>query len=399
MINNQSRLLAVDTSSSLSIRTDSQIAESSSYMAIRSSTPQNIICNRDLMFSYGMEGYKNPTIDPHAYCPMITQNCCTPTDATNSIQIWNTQLKPNIERYYEVYIHAIKYILGFSQEVLNLAKEFQESSETKCKNAAEDYINLDLTPKITMDVFKAISISLERVAEIRKGFYCIICDGRTHQKLSEYWSSSSAFNQNKLFLSKAFCEKLVEHTISASYFTIHYLKRLADNMGTLMNCKTGNSTHIEYEIPRWTQDQIKNCYFFRNKYFFFFCENYCEKFHLTKSTPVFDGDIGELQKYVVHIMENRHSAFKYSSNNILMDGVGATEELLRANGVKIRKDTVFIRPAAQKVMLEQYPSDVVYYGGVNPWESAEKALYQLVINSGDIMKALIACMLVLVIRA
>jgi len=360
-----------------------------------SSNSPNVTCNQELMLSYGLEGHTTAQVSTHKYCPMITQNCCTASDETTSMQLWNNQVKFVVERYYEVYLYSIKYILGFSQEAYRLAQDYEKSENATCKNAAVDYIGMNFNVKITQDVYKSYVTSLERMGDIRRGFYCILCDARTQQKLQDFWASTNVVYRDRVYFSKEFCKTLVDHTIRSSYFTVYYLKRFAENMATLINCKTGNTTQLEYEIPFWTKQQVKNCYYFKNKYFFFFCENYCEKFHLTKANAIFDGDLVELKKFVEHIMASRQAAFYSPNNNILMQGLGFEEDYLKYYYNDVLKDTVFYRPTTQQVMLDQFKTDVVYYGGMNPWESCQNSLYELVLASSNIVKALVVSLLLL----
>ena len=227
------------------------------------------------------------------------------------------------------------------------------------------------------------------MGDIRRGFYCILCDAKTQERLKDFWASTNLFYRDRIYFSKEFCRKLVEHTIRASYFTVFYLKRFAENMSKLISCKTGDSTQLEYEIPFWTKQQVKNCFYFKNRYFFFFCERYCQKFHLTKANAIFDGDLGELRKFVELLMKTRHETFYYPNNNILMDGVGFEEDFLRYQYENVFKDTVFFRPSTKQVMLDTFKTDVVYYGGMDPWESVENSLYQLVLASSSILNTIV----------
>ena len=164
--------------------------------------------------------------------------------------------------------------------------------------------------------------------------------------MKDFWASTNLFYKDRIYFSKEFCQKLVDHTIQASYFTVYYLKRFAENTATLINCKTGNTTQLEYEIPFWTKQQVKNCFYFKNKYFFFFCEMYCQKFHLTKANSIFDGDLGQLRKFVEHIIKYRNEVFAYPINNILMDGVSYEERFLEEHYDIVFDEVVFFKPTS-----------------------------------------------------
>jgi len=102
-----------------------------------------IQCNQEMMITYGLDGYTTAQVSKHKYCPAINQNCCTPDDEEASHNLWNNQVRFFVERYYETYLYSVKYILGFSQEIYLLAREFETSDDVKCKNAAVDYISIN----------------------------------------------------------------------------------------------------------------------------------------------------------------------------------------------------------------------------------------------------------------
>lgn len=87
------------------------------------------------------------------------------------------------------------------------------------------------------------------------------------------------------------------------------------------------------------------------------------------------------------IMEDRHQAFEFPSNNILTDGVGFEENILNFNFEEVMKDMVFFRPTTQQVLLDKYRSDFLYYGGVNPVDSVENNGFFININGSGILQA------------
>lgn len=336
-------------------------------------------CNQEMMISYGLTGLSAPAPALHAYCPMITENCCSPEDVQTSMTMWNTEYRPRVERYYEVYLYSVKYLLGFSQEGALLAKDYANSQTSNCKKAAVDYGKMNLNPKVTSEIFKAFVLSLQKMGDVRRGFYCNMCDARLQKQLADYWAIVNIFYRDRIYYSQDFCKKLVEATIRASYYTVFYLKRYAENMAIMINCKSGNTTKLEFSIDFWTKQQVKNCYYFKNKYFFFFCERYCEKFHLVKPSDILDGNIKQLRKFVEHIKDTRKKVFYYPTNNILMDGLTYEESYLEDYFEEASKMEVFITSTMDQVKLDKFKTDVVYTGGMDPFESVDKSGYALVL--------------------
>lgn len=342
-------------------------------------------CNSEMMTIYGLRGYPNAVINTSKYCPKVTQNCCSPEDEETSMNLWKFDYRYKIERYYDIYVYALKYLLGYTNEAYRLGLEFEDSQVAECRAAAADMMAMNFNPKITMDVYNVFHNALMDMADLRKGFFCILCDARTQDKLKDFWASTNFFNRDRIYFSKEFCKKLVDDQIQASFYQTFYTKRYLDNLGTLVSCKVGNTTKLEYEVPVALTQQIKNCYYFKNKYFFYFCEKYCEKFHLTKASEVFDGNLVELRKFVDHLILYRKSAFTWPNNNILIDGIRYEESYLKDFYENVLKDMVFIRPQMQQVMLDKIKTDVVYWGGMDPYDSIDGSLYPFIYGASPIL--------------
>lgn len=336
-----------------------------------------IKCNSELLITYGLKGYEYSDIVTHKYCPKLTNNCCTPEDQEASMAQWNQDYKHRIERHYEIFIYSMKYLLGFTNEAFNLAKRFEDHPAGECSSAAKDLIQMNFNPEMTLDVFTSFQRSIREISKLRQGFFCVLCDGNTQEKLKDFWSSSNLFSKDKIYYSKDFCRKLVEQSIHQTFYSVFYVKRYLENMSELISCATNTSEHLIYDIPIKTAMEIKNCYYFKNKYFFFFCGKYCENFHLTSVSPIFDGDVRQLKKFVDLVSAHRKAAFSYPDNNLLVDSVSYEETYLKDNFEEVLKDPVFVRPIVQQNMLDNYTSEFVYYGGVEITTSVDGALYPI----------------------
>lgn len=341
-----------------------------------------LTCNQEMMTSYGFQGLSEPSKKMHQFCPSVTTNCCSEDDVELSMKLWNNDAMRKIEAYYETYLYSLKYILGFAYEVDLLAEQFLDSERSTCKNAAKEFKTLNINREIAKEIFKAFVESLEKMAETRRGFYCVLCDATTQSRLKDYWAITNVFYQDRVYFNQEFCKDLVEHTIRGAYYEIFYLKRYAEISTILMSCQMGRKSieEIEYDVPYWNTQQVKNCYYFKNKYFFFFCENYCERFHLTRANSNFDGNIEQLQKFVKFFTENRDAAFYSPSDNFLMGGLGWKEEYLEENFKEFNSNEnnkIFFKSVTSQVRLEDFATDILLEGGFNPLESTKGSLYPI----------------------
>lgn len=357
-------------------------------------TASNTPCNQEMMLAYGLEGHSNSQGNVHAYCPSVKDNCCTNDDAEVSMRYWLSEGERKLEAYYEAYLYSLKYLLGFAQEIEKLAKNLDEEDQpSECREAARDYKKMNWNPEIVKEVFRAFVEALEAMGSLRKGFYCILCDVTTQARLKDYMAITNVVYGDRIYFSKDFCQEMVDHTIRAAYYQVYYLKRYLENATKLISCKTGNRDVPEYEVSFWTRKKVELCYQFKNKQMFFYCEDYCENFHLTRGSHVLDGNVKQLTSFVEYFKTNRSKAFFDSGNNFLLGSLGYVEEFIFDNVDRPGDDLVFMRATTSVVQLDKFQTDVLYSGGFNPFDSTEHSLYPLILASEKVLTALFACIL------
>lgn len=355
----------------------------------KTSIDPNFHCNQEMMLSYGLSGQSSPSPDPHQYCPSITSNCCTNQDEISSMYMWTTDSRPRVEVFYEVYLYMVKYILGFSAEGALLAKDFSTSSNDDCKAAATEFTDLSLNPKLTSIIYGSYADSFGAMGNIRSGFYCILCDALTQQALQDFWSVTNLFYSDRIYFSSEFCVTLVDKTIQSSYFAATFLKTYTTSLAKLMQCKNGSPGVLKFEMSFLTVQQVKNCFFFKNKYFFFYCEFYCQRFDLVSKSDILESDYDQLKTFFVYIRDNKSNTFYNPNNNVLSAGAYeekyVTDNLSYASGIKV----FFPAASSHSVDLSKYSTDIVYTGGMNPWISVTKGLYPLAISGAYIQKVIL----------
>lgn len=147
-----------------------------------------------------------------------------------------------------------------------------------------------------------------------------------------------------------------------------YFNRYLNNIVTLMNCKEQSAKPPpQMNLLSFKNEDVKHCFFFRNKFFFFFCQKYCNNFSLVQASPLFDGDVEALRQFVYYFVENRSRTFEYPHNNILLDGVSFEENFLIEYFAEVLGDVVWFRPTiGQTAFLDQMKTEVTPYSGINP---------------------------------
>ena len=249
---------------------------------------------------------------------------------------------------------------------------------------------------MTQDIYRTYTTAMDEVGKLRKGFYCILCDARTQEKLRDFYAATNIIYSDRVYLNQDFCKTLVERTIRASFFTVFYLKRFAENLSTLIQCKVGAGQQLIYDVSYWTKQSVKNCYYFKDKYFFFFCEEYCQDFHIVKPSGMFDGELYELKKFVDLIKANKEKVFSQPNNNILMYQLTYEDDVLDENHKFLQQVSKFFT-ATTKTDLAHFKTDVLYIGGMNPWESCESSLYPLFLASVKVINILMTVLTVFII--
>lgn len=177
---------------------------------------------------------------------------------------------------------------------------------------------------------------------------------QAHNKAHPYTprETPSLTQQNKIYYDKSFCEQLVDDQIRTSYFIVYYIKPFVDNMVQLFNCENGEKEQLEYAITPEMRQEVKNCYFMRNKFFFYFCERYCEHFQLTNPTDLFDGDLKELKKVIDYMKVRKDDVLDYPHNNILTDGSSYELNVLEMNWQLVFSENLFFGPTDQEHLLD-----------------------------------------------
>lgn len=355
-----------------------------SRMLSESPAPENT-CNPHILSTYGLEGNFSPEHQDNPNCPNVHKNCCSRLDSNATQDHWQRDASKKISAYYETYLFSLKYILGFVEQANELAEDMLESHRSVCKKAAERFKHMGLNRKNTSQIFQVMTKGLKTVAELRRGFYCAICDGDVHRRLDEAWQQGGDA-ERVMQVSEGFCENLVEKTIASAFFETFYIKEISEVMSVLVSCGK-NIQHIEkleYQLPVEGVEQVKNCFHFGKKYFFYHCSSYCERFNFARASGFFDGNLEQLRKFVEFLHEHRKGGFYNPSSNFLMDVDSWEENYLEKNfeefGRHLNNNELFYVPEEEHLAFDRMSTEVVLDGGIDLFPSTADSAYRLILN-------------------
>ncbi len=231
----------------------------------------------------------------HRYCPMIEQNCCTPDDEIKSLVYWNTIDKVTLENRYKSFLYMLKYLLGYMNEGTLLAESLRDHKNKDCFNASKDFKAVGYNSKISKEIYQTIETAIFDLADLRKGVYCMACDANTIDHLKNFWHTQNEFYKKRFYYSKSFCEKLVRTTIKSSFYLLKYVKNYLENMVQLISCTDESHTKLIYDLNLDDYKITRNCFFFKENFFYFFCEKYCENFNILEFSSILEGNLRSLQ--------------------------------------------------------------------------------------------------------
>ena len=342
-------------------------------------------CNKELLIAYGLDGNLKPEVLINKFCPSVKISCCEKKDIEETENLFNKN-KKKIERYYETYLYSLQYLLGFSKEIFNLAHQHHQHKNEKCREISQNFLKSGMDNLESDIMYNIFGDSLKEVKNLRKGFYCILCDGVNHPFFTDLNSGSNYKAKNSVLFSKEFCKKLVDKTSKASFYLVNRLKRYLDDLAILMTCSKEVVGDFTYKIEN--SENIELCYKSKDKDDFFSlgCQTYCENFKLSEPSKILDGDLEQLKKYVFLVMENRKEIFKNPTNNSINEDINFIEDILKFNYKEVLQNKTFFDTKHTDQFLENFNSVATFAKGMDPFNSVESSNYSIVFIYSSFLK-------------
>lgn len=347
-------------------------------------------CNQKLLNGFGLNGVPEATVEPHKHCPAIKRNCCTSTDEDLSMDFWKTRDHLNVDRFYRAYSLMISYLLGYAKEGTGLSLKFKTASGV-CGQAATDFEDLNTSRVLIEKILGEFKRSIRAMATLRTGFYCNLCDYTTQTFIR---ANTADFNSGSVQISKATCQTIVEETVPASYYSVTYLKRLLESLGTLINCESGTNEKMTFEVNPEEVRAVTKCFEAKDKFAVTACESYCGAVKLTEPVPLMDGFVDQLYKFFIKFQQSKKKVFQHPDLNVFIVSPDFEESAINSDMEQLMVKKEFFKALGLgQVDMKKFVTSVIEFGGADLWENMRGRTYYSYLAGAGVLRAVAAVLL------
>lgn len=262
--------------------------------------PAVLGCHNELLYSYGILNPGLTDEDSRLCMDSKRSSCCSATSEEIVMNYWKNNNKIKIKQYIEAYLWTFKSLLNYYEFYVGKAKSINDfpSSPAVCRNAAKYMID-NYIIKTDLELFMdKLSKMYDHVANIRKGFYCMLCSSSTQSFFDPY--------EMTVQFAKRFCENLVQTMIPEIYDRNEVYMNIFNAMSVISECDPNEGYKpeiysIDMTMSVGDKNKVEKCHdiFVVKKQtdprvFFEDCREFCGAYSLTKATEIFEGNFGKL---------------------------------------------------------------------------------------------------------
>ncbi len=253
------------------------------------------ICNKDLLFSYGVMDPKYIQSTNMLCGNDETETCCRHIDETYLLNNWNKVNRKKIKPYLDGYLWLTKAILNYYEDIIVLSKYIylNPTSQEECKTSAESLVLYYMYRTEIQAYVDRLEKYVKNISTLRKGFYCSLCS----VKNQKYFDA----NTKKITFSTNFCKNLVRSSIEEIFFKTNQILPTLHHINVVLNCKDGVNIKESMNIMLNDQDLsvIDKCYRAYKTYqdpilYIEKCFEYCRNYQMTSASEIFEGKVGKL---------------------------------------------------------------------------------------------------------
>ena len=276
--------------------------------------------------------------------------------------------------------------------------ELEKDVPMTCSRASEIFSRLKMSIPIVKADYQLLLQYIKTLANLRSGFYCTLCDGDFQSQTNFYWEK---FGNKKFYLGSKFCSPFIKTALPFVKYMYHNFRAYIESASKLIQCKVnsnGDSSdqdRLRFEIPEKYLQDYETCQEGVNdNQGLFSCSNFCEQFDLTSISPMIDGDVAQIKKFVTYFRQNKQH-FKYPTNNFMIVSISDTETLLDLNDEVVRSSNVFFSSKIDAAEMNQHNTGIHQSDGIDIFELSKDNKYPMFIESQNILS--VAGMMIMVL--
>lgn len=279
-------------------------------------------CFRRLLESYDISGSDHILPYNNRLCPLAKFNCCSYKAQLDIYKKWVVaHERKKIIDIYKEFENAFENIFDTFAKVEGLAQIAFENTidipKSNCNKVADAILKFKVSV-LKDQVVNAAKKAFKFLYESRRGFYCAICDQRTHKYFN--------LRAEELMINENFCNQMVKNTMNFFLFRfVHFMKISRLYAEFLTKCDLDG----KYYPHRYLKHSIK--FFRRNEIMmevndckkglkaeeaYRFCNAFCTRFNPVKYDEFFEGELDKLfsyEKTLATMAEEAHE--KYENDN------------------------------------------------------------------------------------
>jgi|688.fasta_scaffold298372_1 hypothetical protein len=283
------------------------------------------------------------------------------------------------------------------------------------------------------DFYDKLTTRLEFIQNTRRGFYCALCSSENKDFWIDYNFVTNIVYGDRIVFDKTFCYLIHNNIFDVTYeMSKNFRPYVASimKMLTCINPKTKDGQKVagaqgqkeskfkfnqRYQIDGSLQYPLENASdetkeLFNNPIaqkkfwviefcnnsrpddftFFWFCESFCQNWHISKPTEMFDGNAAksmDVYRYLSQYefaLDNREQNHFYSKMN---DMTGEIKDNFRA----IKRNDYFFTSTSRTAHFENFHTDFLTFGkGIHPYEDGDRTTLVFEYCSEVILKAFAA---------
>ena len=283
-------------------------------IAIASAEKSAVVCTTKILQNYGVEGitlsvsYKSilPTMQ-NDYCPSIQDSCCTRDDFEKTNKIWLQKVE-NIKKYVTKIFKIYRNLAMIQSALLNVYDSIPEQKKKSktCSKIDATFFNSVIQQD---EVYQYLESALQTFVFLQKGFYCTICDAKTHK----FFEEDRTFSRKVLMISKEMCSDMIFFFKEFIFNKVSFIDPFIETLGHLNSCLGEDEpkprafeTNVNYQTVMSCLKENKHCDFI------------CKEFRFGTSSDLF---IGQTEKYFEMYERTRKLLANYGKDAISIDFV------------------------------------------------------------------------------